>query len=95
MGRPPLDYGEEIAAILDNIEGQPPEAVCPIRHFHRTISDLRNLRAYVEKKITGSDYYKKKMDDHMAALDRMLIVSIIETFERFLKEIAAACVSAS
>ncbi len=92
MGRSPLDFGERIAAILENVEEQPPEAVCPIRHFQRTVGDLWNFRGYVERKIRGSDHYPKKMADHMAALDRMLIVSVIETFERFLKEIAAACV---
>jgi hypothetical protein len=92
MPRPKIDLEREIQRILQHVELLPPEADTPCQNYERSVTDLWNLRNYVERKVTGSPYYVNVVQKHMAALDRMLIVNLVEAFERFLKEIASVCV---
>ena len=92
MPRPPINLEREIQRILQHVELLPPEADTPCQNYERSVTDLWNLRNYVERKVTGSPYYANVVQKHMAALDRMLIVNLVEAFERFLKEIASVCV---
>lgn len=92
MPRPPLDLATKVREIVRHVGALPPEAQSALSHYDRSSTDLWNLRLYVEKKIKGSAFYQAVADRHLAELDRMLLVNQIETFERFLKAIAAVCV---
>lgn len=92
MPRPPIDLGTKLREIPLHVEDLPAEAERPLSHYRRSASDLWSLRAYVERKIRDTSHYQTVVDRHLATLDRMLLVNLIEAFERFLKEIAAVCV---
>ena len=92
MPRPPIDLPTKVRDIVQHVEALPPEAQYPLSHYNRSSTDLWSLRLYIEGKIKGSAFYQAVADRHLAELDRMLLVNQIETFERFLKEIAAVCV---
>ena len=93
MPRPSIDLERKIREILQHVEALPAEAATPYQNYERSVTDLWNLRSYVERKVTGSPSYENVVHRHMAALDRMLIVNFVEAFERFLKETAAVCVN--
>lgn len=92
MGRPPIDLAEKITEIVDHVEPMTSESGTPLKHYVRSVNDLWNLRVYTVKKIRDADHYPKVASDHLAALDRMLLVNVIEAFERFLKEVGAVCI---
>jgi hypothetical protein len=92
MGRPPIDFGAKLRELLQHVDALSAEAARPLAHYNRSATDAWNLRDYVQRKLTGGVHYKSVVERHMAALDRMLLVNLIEGFERFLKEIAAVCV---
>ena len=92
MGRPRIDLREKVTEIANHAEPMTPESGTPLKHYIRSVSDLWNLRKYVEKKIQQGTYYEKVASNHLAALDRMLLVNLIKAFERFLKETAAVCI---
>ncbi|NQT40118.1 MAG: hypothetical protein HQ581_21685 [Planctomycetes bacterium] len=92
MPRPSIDLKAEINKIASHVEDLPPEAGQPLSHFNRSLTDLWNFRAYTERKVQESDHYPTAVARHFATLDRMLLVHFVESFERFLKELAAVCV---
>jgi hypothetical protein len=92
MPRPPIDLRAKIREILQHVAELPKEAEHPLTHYTRSATDAWNLRYYVEKKLKGGAHYESAVERHLAALDRMLLVNLIEVFERFLKETAAVCV---
>ncbi|MBC8117532.1 MAG: hypothetical protein H7062_24300 [Candidatus Saccharimonas sp.] len=94
MSRKPLDLARKITDILSHVGDLPAEADAPLAHYDRTASDLWNLLDYVEKVfgMAAPRLYGTATQRHRERLHGMLLVNFIECFERFLKEIAAACV---
>ena len=92
MGRPPIDLESKIRDILQHTVNLPEEADRPLAHYNRSVTDAWALRDYVAKKLKKGRYYQAVAERHLAALNRMLLVNLIEAFERFLKETAAVCV---
>ncbi len=93
MPRPPIDLECKIREMLQHVDSLPPEADTPYQNYERSVTDLWNLRSYVQRKVRGSRFYANVVARHVATLDRMLIVNLIEAFERFLKEVASVCVN--
>lgn len=83
---------KKISEVVQHVGPLPQAAEYPLAHYKRSATDAWNLRDYVHRKIKGASFYKKVVDAHMSALHRMVLVSVIEAFERFLKETAAVCV---
>jgi hypothetical protein len=92
MPRPPVDLTQKIKDILRHVQPLPDEEKVPIRHYKRTAEDILGSLAYVEKAIAEGSRYQTVVDRHLGRLYEMALVNLVETFERFLKEIAAACV---
>ena len=92
MPRPTIDLGEKISGVLQHVEALPEAAESPLSHYKRSVAEAWNLRDYAHRKIKGTRFYKKVANAHLSALDRMILVHLIEAFERFLKETAAVCV---
>src|SRR3990172_6230978 len=91
MPRPPIDFPQKIRDILAHVSALPAEAGAPLAHFNRSSTDLWNLLLYVERNFEQLVLQPAALRRHMARLHGMILVNLIETFERFLKEVAAAC----
>jgi hypothetical protein len=92
MPHSPDDFAREIKAILNSVQPMPVEAKTPILHYRRSVIDLWAAFGYVERAIGQRQRYQAVVDRHMGRLYGMALVNQVETFERFLKEVAAECV---
>jgi hypothetical protein len=68
------------------------ESDCPIRHFDRSTNIGVLLIKYIDDHIAPDTVYDAVYDRHLGHLRRMVFAEIIESFERFLKELASVCV---
>jgi hypothetical protein len=93
MPRPPIDLPRKIKDILKHVEPLPDEAKAPILHYLRTGADIWGCLAYLERALGEGPRYQAVVDRHLGRLYGMALVTLVETFERFLKEIAAECVN--
>jgi len=91
-GRPPIDLREKIRSILSHTEALGPASQCPITHYRQAVSSNFGLIDYIEDHITEGSHYPAIKAKHMAHLRRFVLANLIETFERFVKELAAVCI---
>lgn len=89
---PPVNLHQSIRDILLHGMSLPPEADCPIRHFELTAGDIAGTLDYFRRKTELSSSYTQVAERHLGRLRQMALVSLIETLERLLKELAAVCV---
>ncbi len=92
MPRPPLDLSRKIKDILRHTQPLPDEAKAPILHYRQTVAEIWGALAYVERAISQRGRYQAVADRHLGRVYGMALVNVVETFERFLKELARACV---
>ncbi|MBI4580347.1 MAG: hypothetical protein HY718_11635 [Planctomycetes bacterium] len=92
MPRPPVDLHQKIPLILEHTIGLPAEAVRPLAHHERSANDAFNLLGYLRRLLERVPKYEAVYERHMGHLRRMVLVSLIESFERLLKELAAVCI---
>jgi hypothetical protein len=92
MPRPPVDLHRKVREILDHVDPLPAEAGAPLAHFNRSSTDLWNLLLYVERAFAQLTLQPAAVRRHMNRLHGMILVNLVETFERYLKEVAGACV---
>ncbi len=93
MPRPPINLNQKVREILGHVDPLPPEADTPLAHFNRSGTDLWNLLLYVERNFGQLSLQAAAVRRHMSRLHGMILVNLVETFERFLKETGAACVN--
>src|SRR5438094_670211 len=79
--------------ILAHVNPLPAEAA-PLSHYNRSSIDLWNLVLYIERNFGELPLQQAAVRRHMGRLHGMILVNLVETFERYLKEVAAACVDA-
>jgi hypothetical protein len=91
MPRPPIDLAQKIRDIITHVDPLPPEAGAPLSHYDRSSTDLWNLLLYFERNFGQLPLQPAALHRHTARLHGMILVNVIETFERYLKEVAAAC----
>jgi hypothetical protein len=82
----------KIRDILAHSDRLPPESATPLAHYWRSTADIYNLLQYVERHLPDETVYAAVRDRHARHLNSMALVSYIEAFERYLKEVAACCV---
>lgn len=92
MPRPPLDLASKIKQIVQHVQPLPDEATAPILHYRRTAADTWTALAYIERAVGERDRYGAVAERHLGRLYGMALVTLVEIFERFLKEAAAECV---
>ncbi len=92
MLRKPTNLHQKIRDILAHADPLPAEARAPLTHFERSIADFWNLLLYVERAFDQGTLQPAAVRRHSGRLHGMILVNLIETFERYLKEAAAACV---
>ena len=73
--------------------GPPPaESNRPIDHFEHSANEALALIKYIDDHLPPGTVYPAVYERHMAHLRRMALGSLVQAFERFLKEVAAFCV---
>jgi hypothetical protein len=92
MPRPPIDLHRKVREILTHVEPLPAEAGTPLAHYNRSSTDLWTLLQYVERNFSQLPLRAAAVRRHMSRLHGMTLVNLVESFERYLKEVAAACV---
>lgn len=93
MPRPRTDLHGKVREILGHTLPLPPEATSPIRHFDKNANAVVSTLSYVERHLARAGYYASVYDRHLANLRRMALANLIESFERFLKELAVLCIN--
>jgi hypothetical protein len=94
MSRPSIDLHQKVREILGHVIPLPAEAGAPLSHYGRSSTDLWSLITYVERNFGQLPLQPAAVRRHMGRLHGMILVNLVETFERYLKEVAAACVDA-
>src|SRR6266852_2625942 len=92
MSLTPAILTRKIKDILRHGQPLPDEAKAPILHYRRTVADISGSLGYVERVVAERDRYQSVVDRHIGRLYGMALVNLVETFERYLKEVAAECV---
>lgn len=92
MPRPRTDLARKIKDILGYVRPLPPEAGVPLRHYKRANTDTWATLEYVEKNFGQVSLSQAAATRHLGRLYAMALVNVVQAFERFLKEEAAACV---
>ncbi len=95
-GRRPIDLGERVRDVLGHTEPLGKESRAPITHYRRAVNVNIALIDYIEHHLTerskaGSLYVAIKTK-YMTHLRRFVLANLIETFERFIKELATVCI---
>jgi hypothetical protein len=92
MGRGRTDLGRMVRDAVQHTGPIASEADVPLRHLRRVVLDTWTTLEYLERKIPTEGTYPAVVDRHFTRLHRLMLVQVIEAFERFLKELAAVCV---
>lgn len=69
-----------------------PEARSPIAHYRDAVNASFGLLSYVRRHLESLPTYPAIRSKHLALLQRFILANLIETFERFLKELASICI---
>lgn len=92
MPLPPEALTRKIKDILRHSQPLPEEARAPILHYGRAVTDIWGSLGYVERLIAERSRYQAVVDRHLGRLYGMALVNLVETLERFFKEVAGECV---
>ncbi len=87
-----IDLARLVKDILKHTGPMPAEEGVPRAHYQRSVRETWGMLEYLEQHIATEALSKAVLRRHMTQLFRMMLAQIIETFERFLKELAAVCV---
>lgn len=86
------DLPGRIRRIAEHVAPLHADADVPFEHHRRLSNDAWNLLLYVRRHLDDASTYGAVLERHQHQLRRMVLLSLIEAFERFLKELAAVCV---
>jgi hypothetical protein len=92
VSRPPIDLHKSVRDIFRHTSPSLPEAHCPLRHFEQLVNTGDSLIKYIDDHIDPAAIYRTVYDRHLGHLRRMILAELIESFERYIKEIAALCI---
>jgi hypothetical protein len=92
LPRLPIDLHDMVRKVLGHTSPLPPQANCPIKHFETSNNVGHLLITYINDHIDIESVYESVYHRHLGHLRRMVLAEQIESFERFLKELAAICV---
>jgi hypothetical protein len=93
-GRPPIDLSQKVRDLLTHTVPIRSGVDAPIRNFEERTNACFALIKYIDDHISTQPVYRASYDRHMSLLDRMVLVNLVEAFERFIKETAVVCVDA-
>lgn len=81
-----------IAKIPQHASDLPEASRSPLEHYRRGANDAWNLLLYFERNVEQAGAYPAVAEKHARRLSATLLVTIVESFERFAKELIALCV---
>ncbi len=81
-----------VRQIVTHADPLHPEADRPLRHFELSANAALRVLEYLTEHIDPSTVYAAVYNRHLSQLRRLILAECIESFERFLKELAAACI---
>ncbi|MGP0065737.1 MAG: hypothetical protein ACLQGP_19300 [Isosphaeraceae bacterium] len=90
--RPPTDVSERLRSILSHTDALAPESESPINHYRLAVNTNFTLIDYIEDHISQGSHSPPIKAKHMGHLRRLVLANLIETFERFIKELASVCI---
>jgi hypothetical protein len=90
--RPPINLHQKVRAVLQHASPNFPEVGCPIKHFEQLTNSGEALIRYIVDHIHDDEVYPAGYDRHLAHLRTLVLAEFIESFEKFLKEVAAICI---
>jgi hypothetical protein len=90
--RPQINLHRSVRDVLQHTSSSVLEPDCPIKHFEQLSNTGHLLLKYIDDHIGPTDIYESVYDRHLGHLRRMVLAELIESFERFLKEVAALCI---
>jgi hypothetical protein len=93
-GRPPIDLNQKVRDLLTHTDPLSRGNDAPLRNFEERTNACFNLIKYIDDHISKQSVYQASYERHMSLLNRMVLVSLVEAFERFVKETAVVCVDA-
>jgi hypothetical protein len=89
LPRPPINLHQKVREVLLHTSPPLSQADRPIQHFERSVNAGLLLLKYIDDHIDPDDVYEAVYDRHLGHLRRMILAELIESFERFLKELAS------
>ena len=92
MTVPIIDYDLRLSRIPSHVGPLPVESEVPRLHYERSANDSWATIVYLERNLERVNVQRAASERHMRRLYNMVLLSLVEAFERFIKEIAAACV---
>jgi hypothetical protein len=87
-----IDLARRITDCLRHSEPLPPEADSPWHHYERSVDDAWNLIRYIKSNLKKPGLRQSVVRQYLVQLHGMVLINLIQAFERFLKDIAAVCV---
>lgn len=94
MANPRTDLDRQIEEIVRHTNPLSAELTCPILHFDQTATSSTGLLRFVDYQLAIAGLSRSAYEEHIFHLRRMVLASLIESFERFLKELASVCIDA-
>ncbi len=92
MPRPKINLHDKVRDVLTRTTPMGVESSCPFKHFESSVNQGLTLLAYIEDHIEVASVYRSPYEHHLGHMRRMILAESIESFERFLKDMAALCV---
>lgn len=92
MTTPKVDLKYWIARIPEHVEDLPAESASPLEHYRRSANDSWNLLGYFERTSKRTKVRKGPYERHLTRLRSLVLLALVECFERYVKELAAVCV---
>jgi hypothetical protein len=77
---------------LTHVQELPPEAATPYSHFTHSILDIWEMYEAIEEKRRILHTSASVTRQYLFRLRSMLLIALVESFEPYLKEVAAACI---
>lgn len=68
------------------------DAIPPIDRYEVRLAECGGLQQYIDRREVGALYDESVYKRHLTLQRRMILVTLIEGFERFLKDLAIVCV---
>lgn len=92
MARPSIDLKAKILDCLEHVGDMPDEANSPLAHYKYGTNATMAMRSYMLRPLSKLTHRPSVRDRHFHVLDNMMIVNLVQSFERFIKDLAAVCV---
>lgn len=92
MARRPIRLADKLREILSHVQELPPEAATPHSHYAHSVFEIWKMYEAIEKKRRSLHSSTTTTRQYLFHLRSMLLINLVESFERYLKEVAATCI---